>query len=313
MLQAKAWGPQRLGEEALGYCQKTEQGQCQRQTCAATRLDFATPDFFQYFKSILVPSKVLWPDNTISAQMYITSMQACLRCLMYWHSLRIPAHQALHHTRVEAVWILTALCQLLCSSACIMSVQLQSVSSAVFSQLSCNLSALAYSVMQFICCDRPDLPKNHLSFEVRGSFAVRHLSYNLPTQSWSVSLAAVCQRSLSAQLQYGNSAAMCQLSCTLLAQIKLVSSAARSAATFWLSCNLSSFGLCPLVAMNTDICKRQSDEACNNHVAHCYADALLQILAILAKQICKWALSRMARIISESHLEQWLLCEDLEA
>jgi len=221
--------------------------------------------------------------------------------------------QAPSDTRVEAVWILTALCQLLCSSACIMSVQLQSVSSAVFSQLSCNLSALAYSVMQFICCDRPDLPKNHLSFEVRGSFAVRHLSYNLPTQSWSVSLAAVCQRSLSAQLQYGNSAAMCQLSCTLLAQIKLVSSAARSAATFWLSCNLSSFGLCPLVAMNTDICKRQSDEACNNHVAHCYADALLQILAILAKQICKWALSRMARIISESHLEQWLLCEDLEA
>ena len=39
--------------------------------------------------------------------------------------------------------------------------------------------------------------------------------------------------------------------------------------------------------MNTDIWKKQSSEACNNHVAHCYADALLQIFAILAKQICK--------------------------
>ncbi len=48
-----------------------------------------------------------------------------------------------------------AQCQLLCSSACIMSVQQQSVSSAVFCQLSCNPSALAYSVMQFICCDKP--------------------------------------------------------------------------------------------------------------------------------------------------------------
>ncbi len=80
---------------------------------------------------------------------------------------------------------------------------------------------------------------------------------------------------------------MCQLSCTLSAQMKLFSSATRSDATFWLSCSMSSFGLCPLVAMNTDIWKKQSSEACNNHVAHCYADALLQIFAILAKQICK--------------------------
>ena len=50
----------------------------------------------------------------------------------------------------------------LCSSA----VQLRSVSSAVFCQLSCNLSALAYSVMQFICCDRP-AASHQLSHEVQ--------------------------------------------------------------------------------------------------------------------------------------------------
>ncbi len=33
--------------------------------------------------------------------------------------------------------------------------------------------------------------------------------------------------------------------------------------------------------------KKTSNEFGNNHVAHCYADALLQIFAILAKQICK--------------------------
>ena len=54
--------------------------------------------------------------------------------------------------------------------------------SAVFCQLICNLSALAYSVMQFICCDRP-AAKHQLSFEMQGPFAIRHLSYNLSTRS----------------------------------------------------------------------------------------------------------------------------------
>ena len=48
---------------------------------------------------------------------------------------------------------------------CIMSVQLRSVSSAVSCQLSCNLSALAYSVMQLICSDRP-AERHQLSYEV---------------------------------------------------------------------------------------------------------------------------------------------------
>ncbi len=38
---------------------------------------------------------------------------------------------------------------------CTISVQRQSVSSAIFCKLSCNPSTLVYSVVQFICCDRP--------------------------------------------------------------------------------------------------------------------------------------------------------------
>ena len=185
------------------------------------------------------------------------------------------------------------LCPALCQSSCSLSTQLYWIQCVLSAELlqslqQCNPSALAYSVVQFICFKRPAV-KPHLSYELRlskpvCSVMVSQLGSNLLTQSVS-------------------SAAMCQFSCTLLAQIKLVSSATRSAATFWLSWSMSSFALCPLVAMNTDIWKRQSGEACHNHVAHCYADALLQIFTILAKQICKWALSRMARIISESYLE----------
>ena len=74
---------------------------------------------------------------------------------------------------------------------CLVLDQPQSVSSAVFCQLSCNLSALAYPVMQFICCDSA-AARHQLSFEVQGSFAIRHLSYNLSTGSRSVCYAFEC-------------------------------------------------------------------------------------------------------------------------
>ncbi len=113
---------------------------------------------------------------------------------------------------------------------CTMSLRLQSVSSAVFRQLRCNLSALAYSVMQFICCNRPA--------------AKRHLSYKVQAPLQYVISPAICLLSLSAQLQYGSSAAMsqlsrsmsAQLSCHLKAQLQLVNSAVRSAATSQLGC-----------------------------------------------------------------------------
>jgi len=155
-----------------------------------------------------------------------------------------------------------AQCHLLCSSACIMSVQLQSVSSAIFCQLSCNLSALAYSVMQLICYDRP-AAGHQLSYEVQAplqsviSAAIYLLSHDM--SAWQQSVSSVCQLSCntaaqlrcvsSAQLssaairrlscnsstQAVRSAATCQLSCTLLAEMKVVI----SAATRWLSCSLS--------------------------------------------------------------------------
>ena len=81
---------------------------------------------------------------------------------------------------------------------CIMSVQLQSVSSAVFCQLSCNLSALAYSVMQFICYDRP-AARYQLSYEVQAplqsviSAAICLLSHDM--SAWQQSVGSVCQLS----------------------------------------------------------------------------------------------------------------------
>ena len=153
-----------------------------------------------------------------------------------------------------------AQCHLLCSPACIISVQLQSVSSAVFCQLSCNVFALAYCVMQFICCDTPAARHKQLSYEVQAplqsviSAAIRLLSHDL--SAWQLSVGSVCQLSCntaaqlrcvsSAQLSSAairrltcnsavRSAATCQLSCTLLAAMKLVI----SAATCWLSCSLS--------------------------------------------------------------------------
>ena len=135
------------------------------------------------------------------------------------------------------------------------------VSPAAVCQLSCNLSALACSVMQFICCDRPAARHKQLSYEVQApsqcviSAAICLLSHDL--SAWQLSIRSVCQLSCStaaqlrcvssaqlscypkAQLQLVNSAvrsaATCQLSCTLLAEMTLVI----SAATCWLSCCLS--------------------------------------------------------------------------
>ena len=73
------------------------------------------------------------------------------------------------------------------------------VSSAAFCQLSCNLSALAYSVT---ADDRPSCKTSAQLWSAR-SFAICHLSCSLSSQSWYVSLAAVCQLNLSAQLQQG--------------------------------------------------------------------------------------------------------------
>ncbi len=107
-----------------------------------------------------------------------------------------------------------------------LSVQLQSVSSAVSCQLSCcNPSALAYSVVQFICCNRPAV-KHHLSYKLRAplqsvcSVMICQLGSSLSAQS--VSSAAMCQLScnVSAQLQCVSSAAMCQLSCCMSARLK---------------------------------------------------------------------------------------------
>jgi len=109
---------------------------------------------------------------------------------------------------------------------CTMSVQLQSVSSAVFHQLSCNPSALAY-VMQFICCNRPAV-KHHLSYKLQAPLqsvilvALCLLSHDL--SAWQQSVSSVCQLSCNtaAQLRCVSSAAVCQLSCKLSARLQSV-------------------------------------------------------------------------------------------
>ncbi len=95
---------------------------------------------------------------------------------------------------------------------CSWSAELHFVSSAVFCHLSSNLSALAYSVMQFICCDRP---------------AARHqLSYELQAPLQSVILAAICLLSHDMSTWQQSFSSVCQLSCDTLAQLRYVSSAA---------------------------------------------------------------------------------------
>ena len=124
-----------------------------------------------------------------------------------------------------------------------MSVQQQLVSSAVLCQLSCNLSALAYCVMQFICYDRP-AARHQLSYEVQThlqsviSAAIYLLSHDM--SAWQQSVSLVCQFSCNtaAQLYFVSSAAIRRLSYNsstqLLAETKLVI----SAATCWVSCSL---------------------------------------------------------------------------
>ncbi len=86
----------------------------------------------------------------------------------------------------------------------------------------CNPSALAYSVVQFICCNRPAV-KPRLSYGLQAplqpvcSAMVSQLGSSLLTQS--VSSAAIRQLSCNVSTQ---------LSCCLKAQLQIVSSAVRS-------------------------------------------------------------------------------------
>jgi len=104
---------------------------------------------------------------------------------------------------------------------------LRYVSSAIFCQLSCNLYALAYSV---IYCDRP-VARHQLSYEVQDplqsviSAAVCLLSHDMSACQQSVS--SVCQLSCNR----GSSAAMCFSSAQLLSE--------GSIATCQLSCQFS--------------------------------------------------------------------------
>ena len=89
---------------------------------------------------------------------------------------------------------------------CTISVQQQSVSSAVICKLSCNLSTLAYSVVQLICCDRP-AAKHQLSCKVQPplqsviSAAICLLSHDLSAWQQSVSsVSSVAKRQLSCKV-----------------------------------------------------------------------------------------------------------------
>ena len=107
-----------------------------------------------------------------------------------------PLQLCLHYVGPPAV----------CQLSCILSAQLQPICSSVF-------------VMQFIRCDRP-AARHQLSFELQAPLqsVIRLLSHDM--SAWQQSV---------------GSAATCQLSCTLLAEMKLVI----SATTCWLSCSLS--------------------------------------------------------------------------
>ena len=119
---------------------------------------------------------------------------------------------------------------------CTMSLRLLSVSSAVFRQLRCNLSALAYSVMQFICCNRP-AAKRHLSYKVQAPLQYVS-SAQLPSEG------SVATRQLSVR-----SAATSQLGCTRIVQMKLVMPAATLAELY------SSFVHCPLsCSLSAQLC-----------------------------------------------------------
>ena len=134
-------------------------------------------------------------------------------------SWRGCSQSALLHS-VNSFAALPALCQL----SCILSAQLQSICSSVFCHLlwqtSCKTSAQLWSAR---------------------SFAICHLSCSLSSQSWYVSLAAVCQLQSVSSAATGVAQLRCvsaQLRCYQKAQLQLVNSAVRSAATCQLSCTL---------------------------------------------------------------------------
>ena len=125
-----------------------------------------------------------------------------------------------------------AVSQHCCTASTPFQLCLHYVSSAAFCQLSCNLSALAYSV---ICCDIP-AARHQLSYEVQDplrsviSAAVCFLSHDVSAWQQSVCSAAT-----------GVAQLLCvspQLSCYPKVQLQFVKSAFRSAATCELSYTL---------------------------------------------------------------------------
>ncbi len=113
-----------------------------------------------------------------------------------------------------------------------LSYQLQYVNSAVNCQLLCNPSSQLQSVYSLMICQLG----SSLSMQSVSSAAIRQLSCNVSAQLHPGS------SSTKLVISAARSAATCQLSCTLLAQMTFVI----LAATCRLSCSLSSFGLCPL-------------------------------------------------------------------
>ena len=117
------------------------------------------------------------------------------------------------------------------------------VSSAAFCQLSCNLSALAYSVT---ADDRP-AARHQLSYEVQDplqsviSAAVCLLSHDM--SAWQQSVSSICQLSCNR----GSSAAMCFSSAKMLSE----GSVATCQLSCQVSCNLSA-ELHPISSDDTD-------------------------------------------------------------
>ncbi len=172
---------------------------------------------------------------------------------------------------------------------CTMSLRLQSVSSAVFRQLRCNLSALAYSVMQFICCNRP-AAKRHLSYKVQAPLQYVS-SAQLPSEG------SVATRQLSVR-----SAATSQLGCTRIVQMKLVMPAATLAELY------SSFVHCPLSCS-------LSAQLCSVSLAVTYDSCALPCnstpISVVKRCMRGWVFSCMTKPLTNSMLSQVVMTCDL--
>ena len=181
--------------------------------------------------------------------------------------------------RLQLVSI-AAQCHVLCSSA------LHCVRPGTVCQLSCILSAQLQSICCSVFCHAVPLVTHQLP-EISSA-----LKCKAPLQSVISATICLLSHDLSAWQQSVN--AVCQLSCNTAAQLQIrpVSSEQTRQLCCQVSCNILAelqhvliWTLSTHCNEHKDIWKRQINEACNNHVAHCCADALLQILAILAKQV----------------------------